>query len=83
VCNTGDAVAPAVSAQMVWDSANSYVNIDGLDTITSGDLAPGLCADEYFHVRVTKDARRLRHDPPLPLHRDRDRCRLGVHADAA
>ena len=56
VCNTGDAVATAVSAQLVWDSANAYVNVDGLDTITSGDLAPGLCADEYFHVRVTKNA---------------------------
>ncbi|MEY2477878.1 MAG: hypothetical protein QOG87_3193 [Actinomycetota bacterium] len=56
VCNTGDAVAPAVSAQLVWDSANPYVNIDGLSTIASGDLAPGACADEYFHVRVVKDA---------------------------
>ena len=56
VCNTGDAVAPAVSAQMVWDTANTNINIDGVSTITSGDLAPGLCADEYFHVRVTKNA---------------------------
>jgi hypothetical protein len=54
VCNTGDAVAPDVSAQLVWDSANAYVNVEGLTTIDSGDLAPGACADEYFHVRVTK-----------------------------
>jgi hypothetical protein len=56
VCNTGVAVAPAVSAQLAWDSANPYVNVDGLSTIDSGDLAPGACADEYFHVRVTKTA---------------------------
>jgi hypothetical protein len=54
VCNTGDAVATAVSSQIVWDSANAYVNVDGLTTIAAGDLAAGACTDAYFHVRVTK-----------------------------
>ena len=64
VCNTGDGVAPAVSAQLVWDTANTSINVDGLSTITSGDLAPGLCADQYFHVRVTKA---VGVDPPAPV----------------
>ncbi|MDQ1372828.1 MAG: hypothetical protein QOJ09_166, partial [Actinomycetota bacterium] len=54
VCNTGDAVAPTVSSQFVWDTANAFVNVEGLSTIASGDLAAGACTDAYFHIRVTK-----------------------------
>lgn len=51
VCNTRDATATGVAAQMLWDSANAYIDVDGLSTIPPGDLAPA-----YFHVRVTRDA---------------------------
>src|SRR5437588_2072631 len=56
VCNTGDASATAGSAQLAWDSSNTFINVDGSSTISLGDVAANQCADAYFHVRVTKDA---------------------------
>lgn len=56
VCNTGDAVATAVTSDLVWDSANAYVDVDTDSTIVSGDVAPGACTDAYFHVKVVRDA---------------------------
>ena len=56
VCNTGDAVATAVTSDLVWDSANAYIEADGGASIVSGDVAPGACTDAYFHVKVTRTA---------------------------
>jgi len=52
-------VAPALSTQLVWDSANVYVNVDGASTINHGDVAPGTCTDAYFNVRVRTGERDL------------------------
>src|SRR5437763_9339353 len=39
VCNTGDASATAGSAQLAWDSSNTFINVDGSSTISLGDVA--------------------------------------------
>ena len=55
VCNTGDAPATAVTSNLVWDSANAYIEADGGTTIVSGDVAAGACTDAYFHVKVVRN----------------------------
>src|SRR5215207_3751956 len=58
VCNTGSAVAANVTATLVWDSANAFINIrPGTSTSLSlTSLAVGACTDFYFEVEVTRSA---------------------------
>src|SRR5215207_2542689 len=58
VCNTGSAAATNVTAALVWDSANAFINIrPGTSTSLSvTSLAIGACTDFYFEVEVTRNA---------------------------
>jgi len=58
VCNTTGAPLADVSATLVWDSANPYVDIDAGQpaTISIGSLAPGECGTAYYTITVAKDA---------------------------
>ncbi len=58
VCNTGDATATNVSADFVWDSFDTYINLrpGSLDPITIGSLAAGTCEDAYFEIEITRDS---------------------------
>ncbi len=57
VCNTGASVASGVTATMIWDSANTYIDFrPGTDSALSvASLAVGACADFYFEVEVDRD----------------------------
>lgn len=54
VCNTGAATITNVTGVFVWDSANSYINLSGTNTVTVKSLSAGTCVDMYFPVVVTR-----------------------------
>lgn len=60
VCNTSTAseTLTGVTASLVWDSANAFINIrPGTNTnLSVSSLAPGACMDFYFEIEVTRDA---------------------------
>jgi hypothetical protein len=61
VCNTGDATATNVTATMVWDSSNAFINYrPGTNSTLSGYTIPATepdtCVDFYFEVEVTRDS---------------------------
>ncbi len=57
VCNTGTTTSTQVDATFVWDTANSYINIQSgsPSTITMYYLDPAECFDYYFNIEVTRD----------------------------
>ena len=57
VCNTGDVAATSVVATYVWDTANTYVNIQpgSGSTRTAASLAPGVCYNAYFNIEITRN----------------------------
>src|SRR3990172_5423368 len=58
VCNTGDATATNVVADLVWDSSNAFIDLrpGSLDPISLSSLAAGVCADFYFEITVARNA---------------------------
>ncbi len=58
VCNTGGADASNVTADFVWDTSNTYINIrPGTNSnLSVSSLAIGACTDFYFEVEVTRNA---------------------------
>src|SRR5216684_2548730 len=54
VCNTGGAAVTNVSASLVWDSSNPFINLNGLSTVTFASLGAGACTDFYYTVVVTR-----------------------------
>lgn len=58
VCNTGSAAASNVTATLVWDSSNSYIDIrpGTNNSLSVPSLAIGACTDFYFEVEVTRTA---------------------------
>jgi len=58
VCNTGDAAATNLSADFVWDSVATYIDLrlGSLDPIALSTLAAGTCTDFYFEVTITRNA---------------------------
>ncbi|MFL5737671.1 MAG: hypothetical protein ACJ76P_10065 [Actinomycetota bacterium] len=48
--------ATNLTATWVWDSANTYVNLYGLNPLTVTSLANGACTDLYYNVVITRDA---------------------------
>lgn len=58
VCNTGTTAYGNVTAVIVWDSANPFIDLraGSLNPITLGSIAAGACADAYFEVEVSKTA---------------------------
>jgi len=59
VCNSNTGtVGTNITASLVWDSANPYINIrpGTSDTLTYPSLNPGQCTDFYFEVEVTRTA---------------------------
>ncbi len=58
VCNTGGLAATNVSATLVWDTSNTYVNLrsGSLNPISLTSLAASACSDFYFEVEVTRNA---------------------------
>lgn len=55
VCNTGTDVATNVVTEVVWDSANPYIELDSAPARTSAELAAGACIDELWHAVVDRD----------------------------
>ncbi|HJQ14328.1 MAG TPA: hypothetical protein VJ830_06220, partial [Anaerolineales bacterium] len=60
VCNTSTAneTLTGVTATLVWDSANAFINIrPGTNTnLSVSSLATGACTDFYFEIEVTRTA---------------------------
>ena len=56
VCNTSGSAISNVVVTFVWDTTNTYINLDGSDTINVGTLAASTCRDYYFLVRVTRNS---------------------------
>ena len=61
VCNTGDEPAANLSAKLVWDSSNPYIDTrpgtsDTLTLLSLSNTAPNHCADFYFEVEVARDS---------------------------
>src|SRR5688572_11088734 len=61
VCNTGSEPATNVTANLIWDSANTYINTrpGTLDSINLGTIAANTCTgpiDAYFEVEVTRNS---------------------------
>ncbi len=56
VCNTGTSAASDVSATYVWDTANAFVSLYGLNPLSVSSLAAGACADFYFNISITRNA---------------------------
>ena len=57
VCNSGNVAAANVVATHVWDTANTYVNLQpgSGGTRTAASLAPGACYNAYFNIEVTRN----------------------------
>ena len=53
-CNTGPGALSNVTANFVWDSNNTYINIFGASAFQVRSLAAGSCTDFYFTVVVTR-----------------------------
>lgn len=59
VCNAaGASDASNVNVALVWDSANSYINLasSSLTTITIPSLPANSCYDAYFNVEITRNS---------------------------
>ena len=58
VCNTGSTTATNMTATFVWDSSNTYINLQpGTNsTLSIASLAAGACTDFYFNVEVTRNS---------------------------
>jgi uncharacterized repeat protein (TIGR01451 family) len=54
LCNTGSSAATALTATFVWDSANTYVSLYGLNPLSVATLAAGACTDLYFNVQIQR-----------------------------
>jgi hypothetical protein len=63
VCNTGTSPATNVTADFVWDSADTYIDLraGSQDPITLASLADGNCWDFYFEVSVSRNAAAYDH----------------------
>lgn len=63
VCNTGNLTATGISADFVWDTTDTYINLRGgsQDPITLTSLAAGACHDFYFEVTITRNASAYDH----------------------
>jgi LPXTG-site transpeptidase (sortase) family protein len=63
VCNTGTSPATNVTADFVWDSADTYIDLraGSQDPITLASLADGDCWDFYFEVSVSRNAAAYDH----------------------
>ncbi|MBI3913570.1 MAG: hypothetical protein HY327_05220, partial [Chloroflexi bacterium] len=55
VCNTGDTTATNVVSNFVFDSANSFIALNGASSLSVATLAAGACTDFYYNVVVTRD----------------------------
>ena len=54
VTNDQATTATNVAGQLVWDTANPYLNLTGANTLSVASLAPGAYTDFYFNVGVTR-----------------------------
>jgi uncharacterized repeat protein (TIGR01451 family) len=56
VCNTAASPVTNISASFVWDSTDTYINLNAgtLTTVTYSSLAANACVDYYFDVIVTR-----------------------------
>ena len=68
VCNTGSAVATNVTATLVWDSANSYIDYRSgtSSSLSVTSLAINACTDFYFEVEVQRNS--LAYNTTLRYH---------------
>lgn len=55
VCNTGSDPATNVRVEVVWDTANAYIALDGAPTRTRDELAAGACDDIQWQAVVERD----------------------------
>ena len=61
VCNTGDVALTNVTSQLIFDSANAYIDLRPLTAATlpvtgSLSLDAGQCHDFYYEVEVARNA---------------------------
>jgi uncharacterized repeat protein (TIGR01451 family) len=54
VCNTGGSAVTSLTANLVWDSSNAFINLTGPGTLNLASLGAGACTDFYFQVTVTR-----------------------------
>jgi uncharacterized repeat protein (TIGR01451 family) len=54
VCNTGGTAVTNIVGGFVWDSADTYLNLSGANTLNINSLAAGACTDLYYPVTVTR-----------------------------
>jgi uncharacterized repeat protein (TIGR01451 family) len=54
LCNTGTSSADDLTGTFVWDSANAYVSIYGLSSLSVSSLAAGACTDLYYTVQIQR-----------------------------
>lgn len=59
VCNEGDQEATGIVSEFVWDSENSFINLEGSSQLSAASLAADDCLDFTYHVRVARDASAL------------------------
>lgn len=55
VCNTGSDPATNVRVEVVWDTANAYIDLDSAPTRTRDELAAGACYDVQWQAVVARD----------------------------
>jgi uncharacterized repeat protein (TIGR01451 family) len=56
VCNTGGTAVSNLVGNFVWDSSNSFINLNGPSTLNVSSLAAGACIDLYYSVVVTRSS---------------------------
>jgi uncharacterized repeat protein (TIGR01451 family) len=54
LCNSGSSAATDLTATFLWDSANSYISLYGLNPIGVTSLAAGACTDLYFNIQIQR-----------------------------
>jgi uncharacterized repeat protein (TIGR01451 family) len=54
VCNTGGTAVTNIVGNLVWDSSNAYINLNGASALNVSSLAGGACIDLYYSVVVTR-----------------------------
>ena len=54
LCNTGATAVTNIIATFVWDSSNSFVNLNGTNPFYVASLNAGACTDIYFPVTITR-----------------------------
>jgi uncharacterized repeat protein (TIGR01451 family) len=54
VCNTGGTTVSGITGTFFWDTSNIYINLSGLNPVTTDPLAAGQCTNLFFNVTVTR-----------------------------